>query len=247
MFTMPNPVSRWSGFLALALLMAAAIAYWLNEERAAPVPVPAPAPAPAPPVSAGQQRPDKNFDFYVLSLSWSPTYCLSTEGNGNKDQCGASKRYGLVAHGLWPQYERGYPEFCSTNHSDRVPESLGRRFLDIMPSIGLIGHEWRKHGTCSGLNQEQYLQTTRRAFEAVQVPDDLRDGRSTKQFGTDEIETLFTAANPGLDRRGIAVTCEGNRLDEIRICLTTDLEFRTCPEVDKDGCKAATLGVPAIR
>lgn len=187
------------------------------------------------------------FDFFVLSLSWSPSYCLSDEGRDNRQQCGLSRRYGLIVHGLWPQYQRGYPEFCSTNHSDRVPESLGRRFFDIMPGMGLIGHEWRRHGTCSGLNQEQYLRTTRKAFEKIRVPDVLKDARRTRQLGTDEIEELFTAANPGMDRGGIAVTCEGNRLDEIRICLTPDLEFRTCREVDNDRCRVSTLDVPAIR
>lgn len=180
-------------------------------------------------------------------MSWSPTYCMSDEGRGNRSQCGLSRRYGLVVHGLWPQYERGYPQFCSSDHSDRVPESLGRRFFDIMPGMGLVGHQWRKHGTCSGLNQEQYLQTTREAFETIRVPAQLRDARSAKQLGTDEIEELFTAANPGLERGGIAVTCEDGRLDEIRICLTTDLKFRTCHEVDNDRCRAPTLNVPATR
>lgn len=198
------------------------------------------------PAVANEDRSDL-FDFFVLSLSWSPTYCLSDEGRGNRSQCGLARRYGLVVHGLWPQYERGYPEFCSTNHPNRVPDSLGRRFLDIMPGMGLIGHEWRRHGTCSGFNQEQYLQTTRKAFEAIRVPAQLRDARSAKHLGTDEIEALFTAANPGLEHGGIAVTCEDGRLDEIRICLTTDLEFRTCHEVDRDRCRAATLNVPAVR
>ncbi|CAB3778800.1 Ribonuclease [Paraburkholderia ultramafica] len=41
------------------------------------------------------------FDYYVLSLSWSPDYC---SGNAqDTQQCGPTKRFGFVPHGLWPQ------------------------------------------------------------------------------------------------------------------------------------------------
>ena len=54
-----------------------------------------------------------DFDFYVLALSWSPTWCATSEdaatARGNASE-GAD--FGFVVHGLWPQYEAGYPEFC---------------------------------------------------------------------------------------------------------------------------------------
>ena len=53
---------------------------------------------------------------------------------------------GFVVHGLWPQNERGYPEFCRTSEPDRVPDPLVERYLDLLPSAGLIGHPWRKPG-----------------------------------------------------------------------------------------------------
>jgi ribonuclease T2 len=49
------------------------------------------------------------FDYYLLTLSWSPTFCLT-----HKDdvQC-SGKGYGFVLHGLWPQYAKGgWPESC---------------------------------------------------------------------------------------------------------------------------------------
>ncbi|MBR0556121.1 ribonuclease [Ciceribacter sp. L1K23] len=199
------------------------------------------------PVRADQHREDL-FDFFVLSLSWSPTYCLSEEGQNNRQQCGLTKRHGFVVHGLWPQYERGYPEFCTSPHPGRVPDSLGRRFFDIMPSMGLIGHQWRKHGTCSGLSQEQYLETTRRAFEALNLPENLLgQGSHGDEIGATEIEDLFVAANPGLLHEGIAVACDGQRVKEVRICLTSDLRFRECHQVDTAGCKASSLTLPPIR
>ena len=188
----------------------------------------------------------RDFDFYVLSLSWSPTFCTTAEGARNRDQCATSRQFGLIVHGLWPQYERGYPEACPSNQPSRVPSSLGRQYFDIMPSMGLIGHQWRKHGTCSGLSQQDYFLTMREAFERVRIPPALtRASRETK-VSPDNLEQQFLSANRGLDRRGIAVTCEAGKLDEVQICLTRDLRFRTCPGIDDNACRQRSISVPPI-
>lgn len=186
------------------------------------------------------------FDFYVLSLSWSPTWCMDNDSSGQGDQCRAGRNAGFIVHGLWPQNERGYPEFCPTRESDRVPASLGRNYLDIIPSMGLIGHQWRKHGSCSGLSQRDYLATTRAAFERLVLPDTLEEATGNRT-GPAAIEGALVEANPGLTEHGIAVTCDGGRLDEIRICMTRDLNFRDCPEVDRAACRAKTITQPPIR
>src|SRR5690606_33078804 len=91
----------------------------------------------------------KGYDFYVLSLSWSPTHCQMGGASANAQQCGSRQTHGFVVHGLWPQFEKGWPEFCDSREPKRVPEALLRDNLDIMPSGSLIGHQWRKHGSCS--------------------------------------------------------------------------------------------------
>ena len=187
------------------------------------------------------------FDFYVLALSWSPTFCASAEASGNRDQCGDGKRYGLVVHGLWPQYERGYPENCPTDQPRRVPDKLGRTLFDIMPSMGLIGHQWRKHGTCSGLSQVDYFALTRAAYERVRIPDTLKAAEKTMTVDVDAIETQFTRANAGLSRQALAITCERGKLSEIRVCLTPQLAFRDCPEIDAQACSLPSVVVPPAR
>lgn len=196
-------------------------------------------------IALGQDR-SGAFDFYVLSLSWSPTFCSTAEAERNRDQCGSARNYGLVVHGLWPQYERGYPQSCRSDAPNRVPSALGRQYFDIMPSMGLIGHQWRKHGTCSGLDQQDYFATLRRAFERVTVPDLLKRRSTEMRILPNELERQFIAANPGLSPGGIAVTCEADKLEEVRICLTRDLEFRTCPEVDRGGCRRPAIAIPPI-
>ena len=189
----------------------------------------------------------KGFDFYVLSLSWSPTWCAENDAGGKTRQCRKGNDYGLIVHGLWPQNERGYAEFCPTRESDRVPDTLGRTVLDIIPSMGLVGHQWRKHGSCSGLGQRDYFAVTRAARERIRIPKAMTPGGSGTRIAPDGIEQAFIAANPGLERKGIAVTCAAGQLEEVRICMTPDLSFRPCPEVDRAACRAASIEQPPIR
>ncbi|NKN38033.1 ribonuclease [Agrobacterium sp. a22-2] len=251
---------RYGGLIALAALAIAAAVYGLRDgmethgdmgvsrETAIPTePIAgetAASPAPRPvAVPRG-----KGFDFYVLSLSWSPTYCGSDEGRGNRQQCGTDADYGLIVHGLWPQNETGYPEFCNSGEAERVPDSLGQSLFDIMPGMGLIGHEWRKHGTCSGLSQQDYFRVTRQAYERIKIPEVLKNAKAlaSLRLGTERIEDMFTDKNPDLGKRGIAVTCDDGKLDEVRICLTKELAFRDCPEVDRNACRLKSVDLPAI-
>lgn len=185
------------------------------------------------------------FDFYVLSLSWSPSWCLDNDPSGRSMQCDPDNNHGFIVHGLWPQNEQGYPEFCRTRESDRVPDALGRTLFDIMPSMGLIGHEWRKHGSCSGLSQKDYFAVIRAAREKVVIPPSLQSVGSDQRTNATQIETTLTSANPGLRSDALAVTCASGRVEEVRICFNKDLSFRACGEIDRGGCKVKNLQLPA--
>ncbi|MCV9965805.1 ribonuclease [Pararhizobium sp. BT-229] len=186
------------------------------------------------------------FDFYVLSLSWSPTWCIENDPSGRSEQCDPDNSHGFIVHGLWPQNEQGYPEFCRTRDGDRVPEALGRTLFDIMPSMGLIGHEWRKHGSCSGLNQKDYFAVLRAARQKVTIPPVLQSAKAHQRTTAAEIETTLITANPGLRPDALAVTCSAGRVDEVRICFNKDLSFRACGEIDRAGCKAKNLSLPPV-
>jgi ribonuclease T2 len=187
------------------------------------------------------------FDFYVLALSWSPTYCKSRGALANRLQCGGNAEHAFVVHGLWPQYERGYPENCATDEALRVPRSLIDTVLDIMPSPGLVGGQWRKHGTCTGLTQAEYLGTVRRAFDTITIPEAFRSARHRQTVSARSAEQAFIAENRGLSASGIAIACRDGRLSEVRICLTRGLEFRRCENVDSRGCRQSRLVMPADR
>ena len=200
----------------------------------------------APAETRAQVPRGKGFDFYVLSLSWSPTWCAGNDSSGRTQQCRRGEDHGFIVHGLWPQNERGYPEFCPTRQPDRVPERLGRTVLDLIPSMGLIGHQWRKHGSCSGLGQKDYFAVTRAARERIRIPAELEPRHCRTRIAPAAAEEAFVAANPGLERDGIAVTCGDGQLEEVRICMTAEFAFRPCPEVDRASCRARSVEQPAI-
>lgn len=186
----------------------------------------------------------EGYDFYVLALSWSPTHCETAGTNANRQQCGARQAHRFVVHGLWPQFENDWPEFCDSSEPKRVPDSLLRENLDIMPSGSLIGHQWRKHGSCSGLSQTDYFSVLRAAYEKVTIPKPYRELDDRLSISPDKVEQDFLAANSNMPANGIAVMCKERYVSETRICLTKDLQFRSCPQVDARACRMARATMP---
>lgn len=190
------------------------------------------------------------FDYFTLALSWSPTYCASENGRDDDDQCGPGRRYAFVVHGLWPQYERGWPEYCRTDQP-RVPDALIYVMLDIMPSPGLVIHEWRKHGSCAGLGLADYFSATRALFAKVKIPARYLSPRNVITTSVDGLAADFLKTNAWLRRDMMSIQC-GNRRDqaalrELRICFTTDLQPRRCGENERRQCRAETLVMPPVR
>jgi ribonuclease T2 len=203
--------------------------------------------------ASAQDRRQNNpgeFDYYVLSLSWSPSFCEEAEerggsGRSQQAQCGG-RPFSFVVHGLWPQYEHGFPEYC-----DRSSEWLDRKImtsmLDLMPAPGLIFNEWKKHGTCSGLEARAYFETIRKARAAVKIPEEYLQLSETKTVAPADIEAAFVKANPGLTASEMGVTCNRSRLSEVRICLTKDLQFHPCEEIANRSCRRDQVSMPPMR
>jgi len=145
-----------------------------SSETPAPASPPiAQLPAPAPPPASDKIPVGTGFDFYVLSLSCSPSYCEAEGADANQQQCKASRPYAFVVHGLWPQFEHGFPEDCPTGDT-KVSDETVRSLYDLMPSAGLIRHEWTAHGACSGLSQTDYFGVLRAAREKIAIPEQFR-------------------------------------------------------------------------
>lgn len=197
-----------------------------------------------------RQNAPGEFDFYVLSLSWSPSFCEAAGERGNSSrgvqtQC-KGRPYSFVVHGLWPQYERGFPNYCQ-RPAPRLARNLMTSMLDLMPAPGLIYNEWDKHGTCSGLGARAYFETIRKARAAVKIPTEYLDLSDPLTVTPAAIEEAFIKVNPGLSTSAISVTCDSRRLSEVRICMSKDLQFRACEETDRRACRRDNVLMPPVR
>ena len=183
------------------------------------------------------------FDYYVLSLSWAPTYCL-THANDSEECSG--KGYGFVLHGLWPQYDAGgYPENCPTQFE--LSASAAAKGRTIYPSERLMQHEWREHGTCSGLDAREYFNTADRATAVIKIPAAMETPRSDQSLTAEGIANLFQGVNPQLPEGAMTVACNRAQLSEVRVCLTQDLKPRSCGRGVHSNCPRVPLRIPASR
>ena len=195
-----------------------------------------------------RQNAPGEFDFYVLALSWSPSFCeaAAERGNSRRSQVQCKRPYSYVVHGLWPQYERGFPEYCQ-RPSPRLDRNIMTSMLDLMPAPGLIFNEWDKHGTCSGLGARAYFESIRKARAAVKIPEEFLQLSEQKTIAPGDLEEAFIKINPGLSSSAISVTCSSRRLSEVRVCLSKDMQFRACEEIDRRACRRDEVVMPPVR
>lgn len=187
-----------------------------------------------------------DFDYYVLSLGWSPTWCALTGDARGDDQCDARHDYSFTLHGLWPQHEMGWPSDCRTSTRD-PSRSDTAAMADIMGSGGLAWHEWKKHGRCSGLTATDYFALARRAYDSVTLPPVLATLDRDVKLPARVVEDAFIEANPALSRTMITVTCEAGRIDEVRICLTKGLSPRDCGQDAQRDCRMQDALMEKVR
>ena len=187
-----------------------------------------------------------DFDYYVMSLSWSANWCALTGDARNDPQCDAGRGLTWTLHGLWPQYEDGYPSYCRTVQND-PSRSDTAAMADIMGGAGLAFYEWKKHGRCSGVSARDYFAISRKAYDAVTIPPIFAQISKDLSVPAQVIEDAFVESNPGLARDQITVTCDDGMIQEVRICLTTDLEPRDCGADVVQDCTLQDAGLEAIR
>lgn len=184
------------------------------------------------------------FDYYALSLSWSPTYCRSDAGQNDRQQCGLGRAYAFVVHGLWPQYAQGWPENCRLREK-WVPDEIIAAMLDIMPSKKLIIHEWKKHGGCSGLGMRTYFGLTRDLFAKLRIPARYLSPQAVVMTTPDELIGDFVKTNRNLTGDMLSVQCGNSRgaarLAELRVCFGKDGTFRPCGVNERRQCRAERL------
>ena len=114
-------------------------------------------------------EPAGDFDYYVMSLSWSPNWCALTGDDNSDPQCDDGLGLTFILHGLWPQYDDGYPSYCRTAQRD-PSRTESEAMADIMGGSGLAWYQWKKHGRCAGLPAADYYALMRRANASITIP-----------------------------------------------------------------------------
>ena len=186
-----------------------------------------------------------DFDYYVMALSWSASWC-ALEGDARDDpQCDAGRGVDFVLHGLWPQYEDGWPSYCRTVERD-PPRSMTAAQADLFGGAGAAFHQWKKHGRCSGLSAAGFYDLAREARARVAVPEVFRSLARDIRLEADVVEEAFLEATPALDPEGVVVTCRQGLVQEVRICLTKGLAFRACGGDVGRVCRGV-VGMEAVR
>ena len=185
-----------------------------------------------------------DFDYYVLSLSWSPNWCKLEGDARDSEQC--DRDLGWVVHGLWPQYEDGWPAYCPT--TARAPSrQMTSAQADIFGAGGAAWYQWKKHGVCSGLEADVYYDLAREAFASVNKPEVLRKIDRTFAVPASLIEEAFLQANPEWEPDMVTITCRDGHIQEARICLTTDLDPRPCAPDTRRDCTMQKALIEPIR
>lgn len=179
--------------------------------------------------SAGQP-----FDYYLLNLSWSPEFCYS---HPNAAECAQHRAFTL--HGLWPQNNSGpFIENCSDAPGPRDPSA----YSDIYPDQGLLRHEWKTHGTCSGLAPDAFFKLARQAVRSVAIPAELTSLNRQISMTPNQILDLFTRSNPEIPRESFALSCGNNYLTAIEVCMSKTLQPTACGPIRT--CRANAVRIP---
>ncbi|MBS0560582.1 MAG: hypothetical protein JSR21_11060 [Proteobacteria bacterium] len=216
---------RRGAFLAAALGMAAALFV-----------------AAAPPVWARQRGAAEpgRFDHYLLSLSVAPSFCAASPANRAKAECrdltaAEYRRTPLTVHGLWPNRAgvsvNLQPQDCDGPPFAPPPAAQAAALERFMPGgIGLLRHEWKRHGTCSGLTQGEYVAALLRLAAQADgiVGGALRDGGMLgRPVPTADLLRAVAARDPAW-AEALVVDCRHGRgggpamIAEIRVTLDRD-------------------------
>eukprot|EP01017_Pseudomicrothorax_dubius_P021913 TRINITY_DN2357_c0_g2_i1.p1 TRINITY_DN2357_c0_g2~~TRINITY_DN2357_c0_g2_i1.p1 ORF type:complete len:296 (-),score=31.61 TRINITY_DN2357_c0_g2_i1:109-909(-) len=138
---------------------------------------------------ASAQTARSDYDFYVLSLTWTGSVCRHTESCPHRKD--TSHRFNI--HGFWPSqtsFPRRSPQCRSTPLDlEKFPAEL-RDELDVHwnglfnATDRFLSHEWSKHGSCWKPYKPQHRTPIN------QAPRDIRHGPMVRPIPRVNDETL---------------------------------------------------------
>lgn len=204
-----------------------------------------------------------NFDFYVMSMSYQPEFCYQ---HRTKEYSGCEHpndlwRSSLTIHGIWPQNnDRTWPCTCSNETFNRQTlTDVGEKSFDLYwPNVKASRsspkytefweHEWSKHGTCSGLTQDNYFQMA--FMHSLPTPTIVRDYYGMSLSKSDLLKAYKDSGKTDKDEIGVVLVCVGKRfLSEVRVCLARTADGTAshriqCPlDIQNEGNCGETISI----
>ena len=197
--------------------------------------------------------------MYVFAYSWTPGFCNT---QSNDPGCSNPESYWtnhFTIHGLWPQYVTdGYPHDCNNTPFDiKSPEAVG---MDLMnqywPNVqakptdsdydDFWTHEWTKHGTCSGLTQTNYFNTTINLAQQFGTPS-IFTQNTGKSVNADDLRTAL-----GGKTKASLICSGGNKLTGAYTCWSQSngepTKQTTCPSCvqQEDTCSSSSVSIEGM-
>lgn len=224
---------KGKAWVAILIALSGALAAWMARREHPAEQTAGPRDSATSPVEISKKPSRTDFDFYLLALTLHPAFCA--DGHAREPECRAGQPVPLSIHGLWPErLARGqYPRDCAGPRLDLEPP-LERDLAVLMPGTadGLHVHEWRTHGTCSGLDDDEYFRHT---LEMARRLDDVFHDHLTTLAGrassAAELRAFAESRQPGL---GASLTFHCRTLRDAPVRGEPYLvEIRQC--IDDDG------------
>jgi ribonuclease I len=237
-----NPSRRSGKWVALVIAVTGALIAWFSQRDAGKSP-PVAAATKVPRAAQAQDLAAASFDFYLMALTVHSAFCA--DGHARKRECQVHRHRPLVIHGLWPERNepRTYPHDCPAAPLD-LDSALALELADFMPGVadGLDDHEWREHGGCSGLGDDEYfshaLGLARAVDSALAAKLTTLAGRDATAAGLREVVDAFS---PGL---GASLTFHCRTLRDAPDAHRRQaylIEVRQCVDNDGPGGAPGTL------
>lgn len=243
-------------FVALFVVAVAIFAAWNSQRNGAEPEKADKSIVEAPTRETGAARPARastpgraDFDFYLLAMTSHPAFCA--DGHARKAECRVGERVPLSIHGLWPERlaPGQYPRDCP-GPALSLDAGLALELRPLMPGMadGLHEHEWRTHGTCSGLDDDDYFRAT---LELARDLDQVLRARLTTLAGqvtsAREMRAFVDNYQSGL---GATLTFHCRTLRNAPPAHREEpflVEIRQCVEGDASGAPGAPLDCSTVR
>lgn len=186
----------------------------------------------------GDMNPNCNYKaqdewtFMVLAQTWEGTFC--NDGCCVLPSSISKLTSGVTIHGLWPNYDSGYPSCCKCSYTetevDNYINNNAQMYRDIntyWPSLKkckFIHYEWAKHGTCAAsvyngdTGYADYFNTAitlHKKWNLYSIITSAVTPSNTTKYPASKI----TSAIEKKVGTSVALSCSSGKLAEIRICF----------------------------